>query len=290
MPEARVIIVTGLSGAGRSQTAKVLEDVGYFVVDNLPPSLIVDVVDRVRVAEGTRSRVGLVVDSRGGVTASDLDAALRGLRRRAARSTVLFLDADDATLARRFAETKRSHPVTGGTVAEKIAAERKSFEDIRGRADFIIDTSELTVHDLRRRVEEIFAGEGPQRRMHIDVVSFGFKKGLPRVVDVLLDVRFLPNPHWLPDLRPLSGLDEPVSGYVLGQADASEFLDRSQEMFEFLVPRYEAEGKSYLTIGIGCTGGHHRSVAVAEELARRLREGASFDVEVHHRDLPASPE
>ena len=287
MSEARVIIVTGLSGAGRSQTAKVLEDVGYFVVDNLPPSLVVDVVDRIGVAEGTRSRVALVVDTRGGVTADDLDAALRGLRDRGVRTTVVFLDADDAALARRFAETKRSHPVAAGTVPEKIAAERASFEDIRGRADVIIDTSEFTVHDLRRRVEEAFAGEGPTRRMHIDVVSFGFKKGVQRVVDVLFDVRFLPNPYWRADLRPLSGLDESVAGYVLGHDDAGEFLERSTGMFEFLVPRYEAEGKSYLTIGIGCTGGQHRSVVIAEALAAMLRERGPFEVDVHHRDLPS---
>jgi UPF0042 nucleotide-binding protein len=288
VPEPRVIIVTGLSGAGRSQTAKVLEDVGYFVVDNLPPSLIVDVVDRVGVAEGTRERVGLVVDSRGGVTAAELEAALTALRRRGVRTTVLFLDADDATLARRFEETKRSHPVLEGTVAEKIRRERTTFEEIRGSADVIIDTSELTVHDLRRRVEEVFAGDGPQRRMHVDIVSFGFKKGVPRVVDVMLDVRFLPNPHWLAALRPLTGLHQDVSAYVLGQDDAAEFLGRAGDLLEFLVPRYEAEGKSYLTIGIGCTGGRHRSVAIAEALGTRLRDVEAMEIEVHHRDLESA--
>ena len=288
MAEARVIIVTGLSGAGRSQAAKGLEDLGYFVVDNLPPSLIVEVVDRIGVVEGTRSRAALVVDSRGGVTAADLDAALRALRGRGIRTTVLYLDADDATLSRRFAETKRSHPVAEGTVADKIAAERVAFENIRGRSDVIIDTSELTVHDLRRRLEEAFAGESPRPRMHVDVVSFGFKKGVPRVVDVLLDVRFLPNPHWNPQLRPLSGIDEAVSSHVLGHEDAGEFLDRAVGMLEFLIPRYEAEGKSYLTIGIGCTGGRHRSVAVAAELAKRLRGQGSSEVDVHHRDLDAT--
>ena len=285
MPEPRAVIVTGLSGAGRSETAKVLEDVGYFVVDNLPPSLIVDVVDRVGVAEGTRERVAVVVDSRGGVTAGDLEAALTGLRRRGIRTTVLFLDADDATLARRFEETKRSHPMAEGTVAEKISSEREVFEEIRGRADVIIDTSELTVHDLRRRVEEAFAGEEPHRRMHVDVVSFGFKKGVPRVVDVLLDVRFLPNPHWRPDLRPLTGLSDEVSRYVLEQPDAIEFLRRTRDLLDFLLPRYEAEGKSYLTIGIGCTGGRHRSVAIAEELGAGFVAQGDIEVEVHHRDL-----
>ncbi len=285
MAEPRVIIITGLSGAGRSQTANVLEDVGYFVVDNLPPSLIVDVVDRVGVAEGTRSRVGLVVDSRGGVTAADLETAVTSLRRRGIPTTVLFLDADDATLARRFEETKRSHPVAEGTLADKIARERATFEDIRGRSDVIVDTSDLTIHDLRKRVEEAFAGEGPHHRMHVDVVSFGFKRGVPRVVDVLLDVRFLPNPYWDTNLRPFTGLESTVSDYVLEQPDAGEFLEKAGSLLDFLVPRYEAEGKSYLTIGIGCTGGRHRSVAIAEELAARLRRSGDVEVDVHHRDL-----
>ena len=198
---------------------------------------------------------------------------------------MLFLDADNATLARRFEETKRSHPVSEGTVTEKIEIERAAFEEIRGRADVIIDTSELTVHDLRRKVEEAFAGEEPRRRMHIDIVSFGFKKGVPRVVDVLFDVRFLPNPHWRPDLRELSGLSADVSDYVLGQQDAAEFLTRTGDLLDFLVPRYEAEGKSYLTIGIGCTGGRHRSVAIAAALGAQLRDRAATEVEVHHRDL-----
>ena len=286
MSEPRVIIVTGLSGAGRSQAAKVLEDVGYFVVVNLPPSLIVDVVDRVGVAEGTRSRVAMVVDTRGGVTAGDLEEALKGLLSRGVRTTVLYLDADEPTLARRFEETRRTHPVTEGTLADKIAIERSAFEEIRGMADVIVDTSDLNVHDLRRRIEAAFSGEMESPRMRIDVVSFGFKRGVPRVVDVMFDVRFLPNPHWDEALRPQTGLDDEVRDFVLGDDDTGAFLTKLDDMFEFLVPRYRAEGKSYLTIGIGCTGGRHRSVAISEEVGRRLRRDGAVDVSVRHRDLP----
>ncbi|MDJ0959855.1 MAG: RNase adapter RapZ [Acidimicrobiia bacterium] len=289
MTEPRVIIVTGLSGAGRSQAANALEDMGYFVVDNLPPSLIVDVVDRIGTADGARSRVATVVDTRGGVTADQLEEALAGLSDRSVLATILYLDADDAALSRRFEETRRTHPVTEGTLAEKIAIERAAFEDIRGMADVIIDTSDLTVHDLRRRVEAAFGDEADAQRMRINVVSFGFKRGVPRVVDVMFDVRFLPNPHWDPKLRPQTGLDDPVRTYVLDDADTQAFLAQLEGMLEFLVPRYRSEGKSYLTIGIGCTGGRHRSVAIAEELGRRLSPGSEVDVTVAHRDLPDRP-
>jgi UPF0042 nucleotide-binding protein len=283
--EPRVIIVTGMSGAGRSQAAKVLEDLRYFVVDNLPPTLIGDVVDRVGVAEGDQARMAAVVDTRGGVTAHDLDEAIRGLLSRGIRTTVLFLDADDTTLAKRFEETRRSHPIWAGSLPESIAEERDRFEEIRGMADVIIDTTDLSVHDLRRRIEGAFAEERDDRRMRVDVISFGFKRGVPRVVDLLFDVRFLPNPHWVPELRPYTGLDAAVSDYVLSSDDATEFVRQTSHLLEFLLPRYEAEGKKYLTIAIGCTGGKHRSVALAEELAGRI-EGADVDVTVRHRDVP----
>jgi UPF0042 nucleotide-binding protein len=285
MSEPHVVIVTGMSGAGRSQAANVLEDVGYFVVDNLPTSLIEAVVDQVGVLEGARSKVAVVVDTRGGVTLEALDSAVTGLMGRGVRVTVLYLDADDATLIRRYEETRRPHPVEEGPLGERIRTERVGFEEIRGEADFIIDTSELNVHQLRQQIEAAFAGEQPERRMRVDVISFGFKRGVPRVVDLLFDVRFLPNPHWVPELRPQTGCDSDVSDYVLGQPDAGEFIDRTSELLAFLVPRYEAEGKSYLTIGVGCTGGRHRSVAIAEDLAERL-SGGPIDVNVVHRDLP----
>ncbi len=278
-----VVVVTGMSGAGRSQAAKVLEDVGYFVVDNLPPELIGELVDRTGVLEGGRARLAVVVDSRGGVTHEQLEAVVLALNGRGLRSAVLFLDADDAVLIRRFEETRRRHPVGAPTLAEAISEERSSLEAIRGDADVIVDTTDLNVHELRERLERAFAERTPARRMRVDVTSFGFKRGVPRVVDLLLDTRFLPNPHWVPELRDLTGLDGAVREYVLTQSDAEEFLDRITGLLDFLVPRYEAEGKSYLTIGVGCTGGRHRSVAIAEALREHLTAGG-VDVTVHHRD------
>lgn len=286
MNQSRAVIITGMSGAGRSQAAKVLEDLGYFVVDNLPAEMIKFLVDQIGVPEGKLERVAVVVDTRVGVTFDALDSALRSLLQRSVRTTVLFMDADDPTLERRFEETRRSHPIPQGTLAERIATERASFEEIRGLADVIIDTTDLNVHELRDKVVEAFQAPDQTRRLRVDVISFGFKRGTPRVVDVLFDVRFLPNPHWIPELRPLTGHDEPVRAHVLAAEDARTFVAKTMELLQFLLPRYEQEGKAYLTIGIGCTGGRHRSVALAEELGRLLRD-TGFDANVSHRDTPA---
>jgi UPF0042 nucleotide-binding protein len=278
------MIITGLSGAGRSQTSNVLEDIGYFVVDNLPTTLISNLVATAGLAEGDRSRIAVVTDTRTGMNAEDLDSAIIDLQRDGIRTTVLFLDADDEVLARRFEETRRPHPAQGTSLGSAIANERVDFEPVRAMADVIVDTSDLNVHQLRDKLREAFAGVESVPRMRVDVSSFGFKRGTPRVVDLMFDVRFLPNPYWIPELRSLTGLDESVREYVFQHDEAGEFLAKTTDMLDFLLPHYEAEGKSYLTIAIGCTGGRHRSVALTEAIAKHLR-ASGVETSVHHRDV-----
>lgn len=280
-----LVIISGMSGAGRSLAAKALEDVGFFVIDNLPADLISDVVARSDLREGPRRRLAVVVDTRGGLEFAELEQVIRRLGAEGVITTVLFLDADDEVLATRFEETRRPHPVPGETVADSIAAERLALRDLRGSADVIVDTSDRNVHELREAVIEAFAGASERRPMRVTVTSFGFKHGVPRVVDLLFDVRFLTNPHWEEQLRPLTGLDAEVRQFVLGDPDGAAFVDMTSELLAFLVPRYAEEGKAYLTIAIGCTGGRHRSVAIAEELAGRLRGVAGIEVSTRHRDM-----
>jgi len=281
--EPHVVIVTGMSGAGRSHTADVLEDLEYFVVDNLPVDLIVQLVERSDAGDESRDRVAVVVDTRGGVTADELSETIKLLRQMDYRTTVLFLDADDRVLIRRFEESRRPHPVAAPTLDKAIALERANMLEIRGLADLIADTSDLNVHQLGDRLRNAFARGLPERRMQIDVTSFGFKHGVPRVVDLLFDARFLPNPHWQPELRSLTGIDTAVSDYVFSHDEAGEFLEKVVDLLDFVIPEYEREGKAYLTIGVGCTGGRHRSVALAEAIGTHLR-GRDDQVTVHHRD------
>ena len=278
-----LVIITGMSGAGRSQAAKTLEDVGFFVVDNLPAPLIADVVARADLTESARRRLAVVVDARGGMDFEDLERVMHTLAADGVPTTLLFLDADDETLATRYEENRRPHPVEAGTLLESIAAERAALEGLRGSADVIVDTTDRNVHELRQAIEDAFAGERPTRPMRVAVTSFGFKHGVPRVADLLFDVRFLPNPHWVEELRPLTGLDDAVRSYVLDHPDAEAFVDHVEELLRFLVPKYEAEGKAYLTIAVGCTGGRHRSVAIAEHLAAFLA-GRDLEVATRHRD------
>ena len=277
-----VLVVTGMSGAGRSTAAKVLEDLGYNVIDNLPPEMLSQVAAHHEVPE-RRRRLAVVIDSRAGDPMETLTEAINELDRQGVQTRVLFLDADDAHIVNRYEESRRPHPMRLGSVTDSIAAEREMLEGLRESADVMIDTTDLNVHQLRARLTDLFAEVTGQRPMRVSVTSFGYKHGVPRDADLIFDVRFLPNPHWVRELRPLIGTDQPVKEYVLGFADAGEFLNKIEGLLSFLIPRYEEEGKSYLTIGIGCTGGHHRSVVLAEELGRWLEE-QQIDANVRHRD------
>ncbi len=278
----QVVVVTGMSGAGKSTSAKTLEDLGYSVIDNLPPALIPDLIRHKQVPE-RQEFLGLVLDLRDGNTIDDIRVPIYNLRGQGASVVVMFLDADDQVLVRRYEENRRPHPMGRDTIAECVEAERELTGELRAWADVVVDTTDYSVHDLRRRLEAEFQTASWQRDMRVSVRSFGFKNGSPRDADLVFDVRFLPNPHWNEELRPLRGTDQPVRDFVLGNEDAERFLTDATAMLAFLLPRYEAEGKSFLSIGIGCTGGRHRSVAIAEELARRI-EQPDIAVSVHHRD------
>lgn len=282
--QPRVVIVTGMSGAGKSAAADSLEDMGYFVIDNLPADLIERVVELSDLTDRPRERLAVVIDARAGTDFEEqLHRALLWLQGHGVPSTVLFLDADDQTLHQRYEEHRRPHPIRRGTLGESIAEERRMLGSLRGEADVVVDTSDLNVHELESLLEEVFAAETPRRPMQVSITSFGFKHGVPRDIDLLFDVRFLPNPHWEEELRPLSGRDEAVRRYVLSQPDAKEFMARVRELLEFLLPRFEAEGKAYVSIGVGCTGGRHRSVTIAEELRGALAE-QGVSATVRHRD------
>lgn len=282
---ARVVILTGVSGSGKSTALRALEDAGWYCVDNLPVVLLEKLVELSRHAGGQVARLALVVDARDERFLPEAPRVIEEVRRQGTRVDVLFLDASDEALLRRYSETRRRHPLAGegGSVPEGIAAERRALEPLKAVAGEVLDSTQMTVHDLKRFVHTRFVEPGASR-LGVTVVSFGFRNGLPSHADLVLDVRFLPNPYFVPALRPHSGLESPVREFVLGQADAREFLDRLADFGAFLLPRFAAEGKSYLTLAIGCTGGRHRSVAIAEELARRLRE-AGTPARVWHRDV-----
>lgn len=277
-------VITGLSGAGRSTAAKCLEDQGWYVVDNLPPSLIPTMVDLGRRSGGVVDRVAVVVDVRSRAFPSDLRDALEQLAASGLHPRVVFLEAADDVLVRRFENVRRPHPLQeDGRLVDGIARERELLADLRGDADLVVDTSVLNVHELRAKIDAAFRG-AEDRPLHANVVSFGFKHGVPVDADLVADCRFLPNPHWVPELRPHTGLEAPVREYVLAQPDAAEFLDRYEGLLGLITQGYAREGKHYLTLAVGCTGGRHRSVAIAEELAKRLEAGGA-EVQVHHRDM-----
>jgi len=275
------VVITGLSGAGRSHAANVLEDLGWFVIDNLPAALIDKVAELVRVP-GTFDRVALVA---GGRNVEELGTGLTHLRNTAERVRVLFLEASDDVLVRRFEDTRRRHPFEDeGGLTGAIARERAALEPLKGEADVVVDTSNLNVHQLRERIEELFDADESAPSMQTTVLSFGYKHGLPLDVDLVFDCRFLPNPHWVDELRPLTGKNPDVRNYVLRFPETGEFLERLDGLLDLLLPAYVAEGKSYLTIALGCTGGRHRSVVMAEEIAKLLR-AKGFEPRVKHRDI-----
>lgn len=279
-----LVVVTGLSGGGRSTVARALENVGFYVVDNLPQALMLDMAQLAFEAGGAARRTAMVLDVRSRAFSTDLSGAIRALKERGFSPRVVFVDADHEVLIRRFESVRRSHPLQGeGRLADGISAERKLLVEAREQADVIIDTSHLNVNQLRRRVEELFGGEDT-RKLRITVLSFGFKYGLPPDADFVMDARFLPNPYWVPELREHTGRDAAVSNYVLGQEGAGDFVATYARLIGATAGGFEREGKRYLTVAIGCTGGKHRSVAIAEELSNRLRD-VRLSAHPSHRDL-----
>lgn len=280
-----VAVVSGLSGAGRSTAAKVLEDLGWFVVDNLPPELISTMVELGARSQGVVTRVAVVMDVRSRAFTEDLAAVIKDLDARGYRPKVLFLEATDAELIRRFEQVRRSHPLQGdGRLADGIAAERALLAPLRDEADLTLDTTGLSVHQLRAKIESAFGSEAAAQT-RITVLSFGYKYGLPMDADLVVDVRFLPNPFWIPELRDLAGTDADVRNYVLSQEGAEEFLERYHELLRLIGGGYRREGKRYLTLAVGCTGGKHRSVTISEALAARLGDEDGTTVKVVHRDV-----
>jgi UPF0042 nucleotide-binding protein len=276
-------IITGMSGAGRSTTANVLEDLGWFVVDNLPPALLPTLAELGGRSRGDVARMAAVVDVRSRAFFADLTAALAQLAADGSDPRIIFLEASDDSLVRRHEAVRRPHPLQGdGRLVDGIAREREMLRDLRAEADIVLDTTDLNVHELGAKVLAAFDQDEPG--LHATVMSFGFKYGLPVDADLVVDCRFLPNPHWVPELRPLNGTDEPVRAYVMAQQGADEFLDTYERLLTIIGDGYQREGKRYATIAVGCTGGKHRSVAMTEELARRLA-GHGVEASVVHRDL-----
>ncbi len=285
MANKELLILTGMSGAGRSTVAHALEDLGWYVVDNLPPALLPSLAEQ---ALETHAALAVVVDVRGGKFFDELNNSLAKLKSAAVPYRLLFLDASDQALVQRFESTRRPHPLQAkDRIVDGIARERAKLEEIRAQADVVIDSSNLNVHQLEKRTSEIFAA-GMLASLRINVLSFGYKYGIPVDSDLVLDCRFIPNPHWIPELRPLNGLDAPLSTKVLGSEGVADFVKSYVGVVKQMIPGYFREGKKYVTIAIGCTGGKHRSVAIAEEIAKQLiSTSADLEISAHatHRDV-----
>ena len=281
----QLVVVTGLSGAGKASAAKVFEDLGYTVVDNLPPGLLTDLV-----AQPPAERLAVVIDARSGPFLAGLDAALAAVREQGVRPTTLFLDASDAVLVQRFKETRRRHPLFDGhgSILGSVQAERALLENIKEDADKVVDTSDMDVHGLRNLLLTEFSADADTQGLIVTINSFGFKYGLPLDADLVFDVRFLVNPHYVDDLRPYDGRNQLVEEYVMADPDSGLFLTKLYDLMDWSIPRYTSEGKAYLTVSIGCTGGRHRSVVVSEKLGDHLR-ASGYRVLVQHRDVNKGP-
>ncbi|GAA1170079.1 MULTISPECIES: RNase adapter RapZ [Nesterenkonia] len=284
-PENELLIVTGMSGAGRTTAAHALEDRGWYVVEGLPAELIGTMLDLIARNPGSVEKLAVVIDVRSRGPFSDMLDALGQVRAAGITYRMLFLDASDELLVRRFEQARRPHPLQGsGRILDGIVAERDMLKEVKAGAEVVVDTTDLNVHGLAREITEIFAEDGPIQ-LRLNVMSFGFKYGVPADANFIADVRFVPNPHWVPELRPLTGLDEPVREYVLVDEGAGEFVDRYVEALKPVLEGYRRENKHYATLAVGCTGGKHRSVAISEELARRLDQVPNVTVNTVHRDL-----
>jgi UPF0042 nucleotide-binding protein len=280
-----ITIITGLSGAGKSIAIKSMEDLGYFCVDNLPPSLLLKMVELGSQSDASMENLAVGIDVRGGEFFEDLNESLGELDRGGVPYRIIFLEADEAALIKRFKETRRAHPIhAAGGISESISRERELLQTLRGRADIVIDTSRINVHQLREQLMNQYRSERETMLLEISLVSFGYKYGLPLDADMVFDVRFLPNPFWVDELRELDGSDRRVRDHVMASQESLEFLDRVYGLIQFLMEKFFREGRRYITLALGCTGGQHRSVVLVEELALRLA-ASDWAVNVRHRDV-----
>ena len=282
----RIVIVTGISGAGKSTALKMLEDAGYFCVDNLPVPLLPKFMEMLILPGSEYTKVGLGIDIRSSQKFGQLRETLETLRKKDVKFEILFLDASDEALIKRYKETRRSHPLAGdGRVDKGIDEERRRTIFLKQQADYIIDTSQMLTRELRSEILKIFVENKNYKNLYVTILSFGFKYGIPWDADLVFDVRFLPNPYYIQDLRPMSGNDAPVRDYVMSSETARKFLDKLVDMVQFLIPNYVAEGKNQLVIGIGCTGGKHRSVTLANALYYALEQEEGYGLKIEHRDI-----
>lgn len=281
-----LLIVSGVSGAGKSQAVKVLEDIGYFCIDNLPPALIPKFLEMCKWSEEKNDKIAVIIDSRGGKIFKDSFQSLNEIEEAGYKYEILFLEANDKVLVKRYKETRRRHPLApNDRIIVGIEKERQLMESMKKRANYIIDTSKLSVNQLREEILNIFEKGNSFEGLFIEVMSFGFKHGIPNDADMVFDVRFLPNPYYVEDLKEHTGVEDKVKNFVMQFDDTHTFLNKTIDMLEFLIPNYIKEGKSQLVVGIGCTGGKHRSVAIAEEITKRLNENG-HKAKVEHRDSP----